>query len=92
MLGTLGAALLPHGEEYLFVSNFDQHIRFMEGFHKRWMGSNDAKLDWCERVSQMNIDMLCPQHGAIFQGPDVMRFINWLADLKVGLYTPIPSP
>ena len=59
----------------------------MEGFHRRWLGSNETKLDWCERVSQMNIDMLCPQHGAIFQGQDVTRFINWLAELKVGLHT-----
>lgn len=83
--GDVGAALLPHGGEYLFVDDFDQHIRFMEGFHRRWFGANDAKLDWCERISQMDIDMLCPQHGAIFQGPDVMRFVNWLAELKVGL-------
>lgn len=83
--GDVGAALLPYGEEYLFVDDFDKHVRFMEGFHRRWFGANDAKLDWCERVSQMNIDMLCPQHGAIFQGQNVMRFINWLADLKVGL-------
>lgn len=32
-----------------------------------------------------NIDMLCPQHGAIYCGADVGRFINWFAELKVGL-------
>lgn len=85
--GDVGAALLPEDEDALFVRNFDQHIRHAEGFHRRWMGSTEAKLDWCERASRMKIDMLCPQHGAIYQGDDVMRFINWFAELPVGLST-----
>ncbi|MBR7800701.1 MBL fold metallo-hydrolase [Undibacterium fentianense] len=82
--GDIGAALLPLGEDDLFVKDFDRHIRHAEGFHRRWMGSNEAKLDWCRRVADMQIDMLCPQHGAIYQGPDVMRFINWFSELQVG--------
>jgi flavorubredoxin len=82
--GDIGAALLPHGEDDLFVKDFDRHIRHAEGFHRRWMGSNEAKLDWCRRVQDLEIDMLCPQHGAIYQGADVMRFINWFSDLQVG--------
>lgn len=82
--GDVGAALLPQGEDDLFVRQFDKHIHYAEGFHRRWMGSNAAKRDWCERVAKMEIDMLCPQHGAIYQGPDVMRFINWFDELEVG--------
>lgn len=82
--GDVGAALLPQGEDYLFVKDFDSHIRFAEGFHKRWMGSNEAKNQWCERVSRLDIDMLCPQHGAIYQGADVKRFIDWFHSLQVG--------
>jgi flavorubredoxin len=83
--GDVGAALLPSGEDGLFVENFSKHIRHAEGFHRRWMGSNEAKQKWCRRVDSMEIDMLCPQHGAIYQGQDVKRFINWLSDLDVGL-------
>ena len=82
--GDVGAALLPADETALYVENFDRHIRQAEGFHRRWMGSNEAKLDWCARVSKMEIDQLCPQHGAIYQGADVGRFINWFAELPVG--------
>jgi flavorubredoxin len=82
--GDIGAALLPPGQDDLFVKDFDRHIRHAEGFHRRWMGSNEAKMDWCTRVQEMEIDMLCPQHGAIYQGADVMRFINWFSELKVG--------
>lgn len=82
--GDVGAAMIPADKDYLFVSDFDSHIRYAQGFHRRWMGSNEAKLDWCERASKLAIDMMCPQHGAIFRGADVMRFINWFAELPVG--------
>jgi flavorubredoxin len=83
--GDVGAAILPETESGLFVKDFDRHIRYAEGFHKRWMGSEVAKLDWCERASKLRIEMLCPQHGAIYQGADVQRFINWFAELEVGV-------
>ena len=82
--GDVGAALLPEDQNELFVKDFDAHIMHAEGFHRRWMGCNEAKLDWCRRVDQFEIDMLCPQHGAIYQGSDVKRFINWFAELEVG--------
>lgn len=81
--GDVGAALLPVTSG-LFVTDFDSHIHHAEGFHRRWMGSNDAKRVWCERVSRLAIDFLCPQHGAIYRGKDVERFINWFAELDVG--------
>ncbi len=82
--GDIGAALLPQDEAGLYVQDFDKHIRHAEGFHRRWMGSNTAKRLWCERVSKMEIEQLCPQHGAIYQGADVARFINWFSELEVG--------
>jgi len=83
--GDVGAAMLPHDHTDIFVTNFSTHIKSAETFHRRWMGSNEAKNDWCSRVSQMEIDMLCPQHGAIYQGDDVERFINWFSELQVGI-------
>ncbi len=82
--GDVGAAMLPQDSSELFVADFDRHIEMARGFHRRWMGSKAAVDDWCERVSRMQIDMLCPQHGAIYQGQDVMRFINWFSELEVG--------
>ncbi|MCB1315841.1 MAG: MBL fold metallo-hydrolase [Leptospiraceae bacterium] len=85
--GDVGAALLPEGESNeLYVSDFQEHIRFMEGFHRRWMGSNEARRNWCNTVANMDIDMICPQHGSIFRGPDVERFITWFSELQVGIY------
>ncbi len=82
--GDVGAALLPPESSGLYVENFAAHIRHGEMFHKRWMGSNEAKQRWCERVAKLDIDMMCPQHGAIYRGEDVHRFIDWFANLKVG--------
>ncbi len=82
--GDIGAAMLPDNINDLFVKNFDRHIEYAKGFHQRWMGSSEAKRLWCERVAAMKIDMLCPQHGAIYQGRDVERFITWFSELQVG--------
>jgi flavorubredoxin len=82
--GDVGAALLPAGAP-LFVEDFDRHIQHAQGFHQRWMGSNEAKDRWCELVSTLDIDMLCPQHGAIYQGANVKRFIDWFGALRVGV-------
>lgn len=83
--GDVGAALLPSEQSGLYVTNFQTHILHAEAFHRRWMGSNEAKNRWCTRVAAMDIDMLCPQHGAIYQGEDVHRFIDWFSNLDVGL-------
>ncbi|GAB1392356.1 MBL fold metallo-hydrolase [Rhodocyclaceae bacterium] len=83
--GDVGAALLPPGEDDLFFEDFDRHIRHAEAFHRRWMGSEKAKRDWCQRVSQLDIEMMCPQHGAIYRGAQVRRFIDWFSHLEVGI-------
>jgi len=83
--GDVGAALLPPDQDSLFVTNFDQHVRHAKGFHQRWMGSRDARDAWCARAARLDIEMMCPQHGAIYRGKDVQRFIDWFAELEVGV-------
>lgn len=85
--GDIGAALLPEDQRMtsLFVEDFDRHIQYAKFFHQRWMGSNEAKNQWCETVSKLEIDMICPQHGLIYSGKNVSRFINWFSELKVGI-------
>jgi flavorubredoxin len=83
--GDVGGALLPADDTALFVEDFGRHIRHAEGYHRRWMGSEKAKRDWCNRVSQLDIEMLCPQHGAIYRGEQVRRFIDWFAQLEIGV-------
>ena len=82
--GDIGAALLPEDAQDLFVEDFERHVTFMEGFHRRWMPSNEAKNAWIRRVRQLDVQMLCPQHGAIFRGEQVGRFLDWFEALEVG--------
>jgi flavorubredoxin len=81
--GDIGAALLPPDHADLFVEEFDRHIQYMEAFHKRWMPSEEAKAFWLERVRKLEIDILAPQHGALFRGKDVVRFLDWFEALPV---------
>lgn len=79
----LGASL---GQDYFFVENFDKHIKYMEGFHKRYMASNKVLKFWANMVRQLDIEMIVPQHGAIFKGKEMVeRFINWIENLQVGV-------
>lgn len=84
MSGDIGAAL-EGPDAPMFVDDFDAHVGKMKMFHQRWMPSNRAKNDWVRRVRELDIDMMCPQHGRIFKGNDVKRFLDWFEGLEVGL-------
>lgn len=84
MSGDIGAAL-EVVDAPLFVEDFNEHIGKMKMFHQRWMPSNKAKNDWVHRVRKLDIDMMCPQHGRIFKGDDVKRFLDWFEGLDVGI-------
>lgn len=82
--GDIGAALLPSHEASLFVENFGQHVKYMEAFHLRWMPSTTALREFVRRARKLAPEMIVPQHGSIFRGEDVRRFLDWLESLEVG--------
>ncbi len=94
--GDVGTALLPEGHSIWVggrqgaesAREFDEHIQHAAYFHQRWMPSNAAKKDWIDRVRQLDIDYLCPQHGAIYAGKNVGRFLDWFDGLTVGTVIP----
>ncbi|MGB0453419.1 MAG: MBL fold metallo-hydrolase [Bacteriovoracaceae bacterium] len=83
--GDIGSALVP-ADSSLFVDDFEKHVQYMEKFHIRWMPSNEHKKVWINRIRRLSPDMICPQHGSIFTGKDVQRFLDWLETLDVGKY------
>lgn len=87
MSGDIGAAL-EAAESPMYVEDFAEHVPKMRKFHQRWMPSNRAKLDWIGRVRELEIDLMCPQHGRIFRGEDVGRFLDWFEQLEVGTGVP----
>ncbi len=92
--GDIGAALIPKEDlkskrrPNVFVKDFDNHIKYMEFFHKRFMPSNEPKKIWIDRVSKLDVEMIVPQHGLIFKGKDMVnRFLNWFDSLNLGIYS-----
>lgn len=84
MSGDVGAAL-DTPDAPMFVEDFEEQIPKMKLFHQRWMPSNRAKQDWINRVRQLDIEIMAPQHGRLFKGDDVSRFLDWFEKLEVGI-------
>ena len=77
--GDLGASIAPG---YVEVTDFAAHVPFMDGFHKRYMPSEEANRLWAAMVRQLDIERIVPQHGAIF--PDratSQQFIDWVEQM-----------
>lgn len=83
--GDIGAALMPDGDDQAFVDDFQRHIPFIEGFHRRYMCSNKAIRCWLDTIAPLDIQMIAPQHGPVFRGEAVRQFLDWLRDLPCGV-------
>jgi len=82
--GDVGAALEEPGAPFE-VEDFNEQIDKMQFFHQRWMPSNRAKQDWIRRVRKLDIEIMAPQHGRVFRGDDVGKFLDWFEALEVGI-------
>ncbi len=81
--GDLGASI---GADYRIVPDFDAHLPYITGFHQRYMVANRIMRAWADMVRPLDIEIIAPQHGALFKGKDmVRRFIDWCADLQCGV-------
>jgi flavorubredoxin len=80
--GDLGASL---GQDYHTVENFEDHVQYMEGFHKRYMPSTKALKMWVKMVKTLDVEIIAPQHGAIFPNRSLAeKFIDWVDSLECG--------
>jgi flavorubredoxin len=87
--GDLGTSL---GAPYLQVQDFDQHLQYMEGFHRRFMGCNTVMKAWADMVRHLDIEIIAPQHGAYYRGKEmVARFIDWSEGLQCGVDLILPT-
>ena len=82
--GDIGAAVVPSPEGYKKVANFQEHTVHLEGFQKRYMGSNKLCNAWVSKIRALDVAIIAPQHGLIFEGEDVNSFLEWLASLECG--------
>ena len=83
--GDVGASLadVEHGKP---VEDFDSHVKTMQGFHERYMGSNRVCRLWANMVRNLDVDMIVPQHGRPFVGDTMInRFLDWFSELECGI-------
>lgn len=81
--GDLGASLASESGQ---VENFESHIPNMREFHRRYMASRRAAQVWAQRIQDLDIEVIAPQHGPIFRGKKmVKKFIHWCAEEPCGV-------
>ncbi len=82
--GDIGAATLPSDEGQKQVVDFEEHTKALEGFHKRYMASNKVCRAWTRTVKRYEVSMIVPQHGFVFEGENVKKFLAWMEELQCG--------
>jgi flavorubredoxin len=81
--GDLGASL---GSGVVEVSDFEKHVKFMAGFHTRYIPCNAVLRAWAKLVRTLDVEILAPQHGAVMRGRDcVEKFLRWVEGLACGI-------
>jgi len=84
--GDLGSSISIHAGAGDAVEDFDEHKHHMQGFHRRHMASGKIGKLWANMVRKLNIECIVPQHGAWFEGPEmVKRFIDWVENEECGI-------
>lgn len=81
--GDLGASIGVEGQE---CTNFDNHVQYMAGFHRRYMQSNKAMRAWTRMARTLDVEIIAPQHGLLFRGKEmVSKFYDWCDSLECGI-------
>jgi len=84
--GDLGASFADKEDLSDPVTDFANHIPYMLGFHRRFMGSNKILRLWVSMVRQLDLEWVVPQHGRSFKGKEIIdEFLNWLEELQCGI-------
>lgn len=82
--GDLGANLCPSADLDNPAKRLKDVLPYMEAFHKRYMNNNRVCRFWANMASQLDIDLLVPQHGRAMKGKAIREFIAWIAELRCG--------
>lgn len=81
--GDIGASF---GMDDQVVADFPVHVKYMEGFHRRYLASRKAVRAWVAMVRSLDVETIAPQHGALFRGKEMSgRFLDWLHGLDCGV-------
>ncbi|MBU1990112.1 MBL fold metallo-hydrolase [bacterium] len=82
--GDIGAAIVNSEGSYKQVKDFEEHVQFLHGFHKRYMGSNKLCRAWVKEIEKLDVEMIAPQHGLVFEKENKTLFLEWFRELQCG--------
>ncbi|MFA6145700.1 MAG: MBL fold metallo-hydrolase [Sulfurimonas sp.] len=82
--GDIGAAIASPQNLNKDVNDFAEHRPYLEGFHSRYMAGNRFCRAWVKCVRAYDISTIAPQHGSLFRGETVIKFLDWFEVLKGG--------
>ncbi len=83
--GDLGANLGPKADLNEPVTDFNEVLPYLDGFHKRYINGNKVCRYWANMVRQLDINMIVPQHGRAFTGKAIAEFISYIENLECGM-------
>ncbi len=72
-------------DRQLIVEDFASHEAALNAFHLDYMASSVACRGFVQKLEGLEIKTICPQHGAILQGPAVPEALDYLENLLPGL-------
>lgn len=67
------------------AEDFSNHIKYMKGFHQRYMSGNKACRYWANMVKTLDLEWMIPQHGRAFKGGAIALFLDWISGLECGI-------
>lgn len=83
--GDMGASIgKPNSAPVHTAKDFIGHLKYIEGFHRRYMVSNKVCKLWVEMVRYMGVSMLAPQHGCVYTGEAIGMFLEWIEKQQCG--------
>jgi len=72
--------------DLVMQGRFEEHIEYMDFFHKEYISSNKANRNFLIQLKDKPIDAIFPQHGSIITGKDNIKgALKYIKDLKCGL-------
>lgn len=80
--GDIWAALTT--EWKLVTQDFEQHALNMDLFHIDYMASNVAANGFVNKIADLDINAILPQHGSIIDRNDVPAALDYLRNLQCG--------
>ena len=69
---------------YKEFESFETHLPYLESFHKRYMANNKVCSAWVNSISALSVDMIAPQHGALFREENVQKLLDRFDELECG--------